>query len=113
MAGRIFQSVVHGSYPQLVVVRGGRATIDTLGRYFINFVVVSNVKSVGGFHLLERSHVNVSIDGLKFENDEGSEGNLFIMKVSKIVKFQGTPPQPRVLTRNRKHYAPRSVRVRK
>ena len=75
--------------PHLVALWGCWATIGTLGRQFINFVVVSNVKSVGEFHSLERLCFNVSTDGLKCGNDQGSEGNLLVTKVSKIVKFQG------------------------
>ena len=75
--------------PQLVAVRGGQATIGAPDRLFSIFEVVSNVKLVGGFQSLERLCFNVSLDGIKSENDQGSEGNLSSTEISKTVKFQG------------------------
>ena len=75
--------------PQLVAARGGRATIGAHDRLLSIFEVVSNVKLVGGFQSRESLCFNVSIDSLKFENDQGFEENLLILEVSKIVKFQG------------------------
>ena len=75
--------------PQLVAVRGGRATIGAPDRLFSIFEVISNVKLVGGFQSRGSLCSNASIDGLKVENNQGLEGNLLITEVSKIVKFQG------------------------
>ena len=75
--------------PQLVAVRGGRATIGAPDRLFSIFEVIFNVKLVGEFQPRGSLCFDVSIDGFKCENDQGLEGNLLIMEVSKIVKFQG------------------------
>ena len=58
--------------PQLVAARGGRVTIETLGRLSVNFVVVFNAQLVGEFQPKESLCFDVSIDGLEFENDQGS-----------------------------------------
>ena len=75
--------------PQLVAGQRGRATIGAPDCLFAIFVVVFNVKCVGGFQWLERLCSDVSLDGRKSENHQGSKENLFIIEVSKIVKFQG------------------------
>ena len=72
-----------------IALRRGRATIGTSDRLFSFFEVIFYVKLVAGFQHRGSLCFDVSVDGLKFENDQGLEENLSSPEVSKNVKFQG------------------------